>query len=204
MLGLGTQQPRPQGAETPSSGQWFPRSGCLSQSWLEHRRPRRGGLCHPYPSGDGFFSAKPPHVNWQLSLRDAASAAQFEQQRKLCIAVERFTLEGYILIAPINQSRFCHISRSSTETRAVWDGIKCVLKVGHPLLRLCPQEWWMCSISKDRMLSILFIYIFGSLASLVALVALPAGQQTCQLWKTTTSTFPHVKRLIIRRKPLHF
>lgn len=59
------------------------------------------------------------------------------QFRKLCIAVEQLTLEGYIFIASINQSIFCHINRISTETQAVWVSHKMCLKAGYMLLKLC-------------------------------------------------------------------
>lgn len=85
------------------------------------------GLYHPYPSGDVFFSAKPPDASWQVSPGGMqASAAQSDAVKEnFALLSSGSPWRGYILIAPINQSRCCHRSRSSTETQAVllgfWD-----------------------------------------------------------------------------------
>lgn len=143
------------------------------------------------------------------------------QLRKLCIAVERFTLGGYILIAPINQSRFCHTSRSSTETQAVWVRDKMCLESRSSVADALSSG--MKNVLNQQGCDVIYftyIYFLGYLARLVALVVLLARQLTQQLWKMTTSAFPDglafalstfrlcstmsKVELIIKRKPLHF
>lgn len=95
------------------------------------------------------------------------------QLRKLCIAVERFTLEGYILIAPINQSRCCHISRSSTETQAVWVWDKMCLESRSSVAEALSSG--MINVLNQQgsdLIYFTYIYFLGYLASLVALVVL--------------------------------
>lgn len=104
------------------------------------------------------------------------------QLRKLCIAVERFTLGGYILIAPINQSRFCHTSRSSTETQAVWVRDKMCLESRSSVAEALSSG--MKNVLNQQGCDVIYftyIYFLGYLARLVALVVLLARQLTHQL-----------------------
>lgn len=100
-----------------------------SQSRLEYWGPRRSDYIIPVRLETAFSQ---PNLQTQTgrALRDAAKITQrVVQFRKLCIAVERLTLEGGLFIASINQSIYWHIKRSQRKHRQFGFWVKCVWKL---------------------------------------------------------------------------
>lgn len=160
MLGLGTQELRPQGGRNTKQPTMISSIRLPSQSWLEHRRPRRGVCITPIRL-ETSFSQPNLQTRTGRSPGNAASVAQSNAVKETLHCRRAVHLGGGIFLLPQSISLDFVIQAGARRKRKLFGfGIKCVLKAGHPLLKLCPQEWKMCSISRDVMLSILLIYIF--------------------------------------------